>query len=147
MLVPAISFMAALLWKPAEAKVYRCEGANGTPILTDQPKGKRGCVLVRTTTPSPPSGVTPPADPTPPIPPDLPSADLQPGALPPVGFPMHPRHPPGTEQVSPPVASQEPLMPAAPEAQHCSPRVNPFNPFAGMNCSPAAGNSSETQTP
>ena len=34
-----LSFMALLLSKSAEAKVYRCEGANGTTILTDQPKG------------------------------------------------------------------------------------------------------------
>ena len=54
-----LSLVALLLSKSAEAKVYRCEGASGTTILTDQPKGKRGCVVVATTSPSPPGGYTP----------------------------------------------------------------------------------------
>lgn len=136
-----LTLAALLLWKPAEAKVYRCEGANGTPILTDQPKGKRGCVVVHTATPSLPSGFTPPADPP------APTQDRPPEVMPPTTSPLLPRHLPSAEQAPPPVVSQEPPVPAAPEAQHCSPRVNPFNPFAGMNCSPAAGNSGDSKKP
>jgi hypothetical protein len=137
-----LSVIVLLLWKPADAKVYRCEGANGTPILTDQPKGKRSCVVISTATPSLPSGFTPPTDRTPPAQPDL-----LPDVTPPSASPLLPRHLLPTEQAAPPVASQEPLAPAAPEAQHCSPRVNPFNPFAGMNCSPTTGNSGDGKTP
>jgi len=137
-----LSFMVLFLWKPVDAKVYRCEGANGTPILTDQPKGKRSCVVISTATPSLPSGFTPPADPKPPAQPDLPLE-----AIPPAASPLLPRQPSSADHAPPPVASQEAPAPTAPEAQHCSPRVNPFNPFAGMNCSPAAGSSGEPKQP
>lgn len=130
-----LSLVALLLSKSAEAKVYRCEGTNGTTILTDQPKGKRGCVVVATISPSPPGGFTPPADPTPPAQPDLP-----PSAMPPSASPMLPRPPMSAEQAPSAAASTDPSAPAAPEAQHCSPRVNPLNPFAGLNCPPASSN-------
>lgn len=136
-----LSFMALLLSKSAEAKVYRCEGANGTTILTDQPKGKRACEVVTTTSPSPPGGYTPPADLVPSAPLDLPSAAMTPSAS-----PMPPRQPILTDPPSAPTASNDSSAPAAPEAQHCSPRVNPLNPFAGLNCAPAAG-TGETKTP
>ena len=32
----------------ATAKVYRCQGASGSTVLTDQPKGKTGCVAIDT---------------------------------------------------------------------------------------------------
>lgn len=132
----------ALLWsQPAEAKVYRCEGAGGTTILTDQPKGKQGCVMVTTPSPSPPGGYTPPVDPTPPAP-----LDLLPGTMPPFTSPTVPRPPVFTEPPSAPTASNDSSVQAAPEAQHCSPRVNPLNPFAGLNCSPASG-AGETKKP
>lgn len=35
----------------ATAKVYRCQGASGSTVLTDQPKGKTGCVAIDTATP------------------------------------------------------------------------------------------------
>lgn len=138
-----LGLMALLLWTTAEAKVYQCEGPNGTTILTDQPKGKRGCVMVKTTTPPLPGGFTPPADPTPPVPPD-PSLDV----MPPSVSPMHPRQPNPDEPAQPASTSGEPSAPAAPEAQHCSPRLNPLNPFAGLNCAPAASNQpGETKNP
>lgn len=139
-----LSFIALFLPKSAEAKVYRCEGAGGTTILTDQPKGKRGCVVVTTTSPSPPGGYTPPADPIPPA-----HIDLPPAAMPPSASPMQPRQPISSDQTIPQSqASTDTQAPAAPEAQHCSPRVNPLNPFAGLNCSPASGNKSgETKNP
>lgn len=37
----------------ATAKVYRCQGASGSTVLTDQPKGKTGCVAIDTATPAP----------------------------------------------------------------------------------------------
>ncbi|MBI4003309.1 MAG: hypothetical protein HY348_16210 [Nitrospira defluvii] len=138
-----LSLVALLLPKSAEAKVYRCEGAGGTTILTDQPKGKRGCVVVATTSPSPPGGHTPPADPVPPA-----QLDLPPTAMPPSASPMLPRPPMSAEQAPSSAASAEPPTPAAPEAQHCSPSVNPLNPFAGLNCPPASGNKpGETKQP
>ena len=130
-----LSLVALLLSKSAEAKVYRCEGASGTTILTDQPKGKRGCVVVATTSPSPPGGYTPPADPVPPA-----QLDLQPATMPPSASPMLPRQPIPGEPPAGSTASRDPSAPAAPEAQHCSPRVNPLNPFAGLNCPPASSN-------
>ena len=135
-----LSLMALLLWTKVEAKVYQCEGPNGATILTDQPKGKRGCVTVKTATPPLPGGFTPPADPTPPASPD-PTLD----AMPPSVSPMHPRPPNPSEPAQPASASGEP---SAPEAQHCSPRVNPLNPFAGLNCAPASSNQQgETKNP
>lgn len=137
-----LSFIALLLPKSIEAKVFRCEGAGGTTILTDQPKGKRGCVLVNTPSPSPPGGYTPPVDPE--------STQIDPPvAAPSSAPPMQPRQPISGDQPIPrPQASADPQAPAAPEAQHCSPRVNPLNPFAGLNCSPASGNKpGETKNP
>lgn len=134
-------FMALLLRTPAEAKVYQCEGPNGTAILTDQPKGKRGCAMVKTVTPPLPGGYTPPADPTPAVPPDQP-LDVMPSSVSPILL----RQPPPGEPVPPASTSGEPSVPAAPEAQHCSPRVNPLNPFAGLNCAPASG-TGETRKP
>lgn len=124
----------------ADAKVYRCQGAGGTTILTNQPNGKQGCVSVSTPSGSPPGGYVPPADdPIPAIPLDLP-----PAAMPPSASPMVPRQPVLAEPSSVPAASNDTAASAAPEAQHCSPRVNPLNPFAGLNCPPAAG---ETKKP
>ncbi len=139
-----LSFIALLLSKSAEAKVYRCEGAGGTTILTDQPKGKRGCAIVTTTSPSPPGGYTPPADPIPPA-----QIDLPPAVMPPSASPMQPRQAISSDQTIPrPQASTDTQAPTAPEAQHCSPRVNLLNPFWGLNCSPASGNKSgETKNP
>jgi hypothetical protein len=132
-----LSLTAVMLAPSSEAKVYRCEGADGTTILTDQPKGKRGCELVTTASPSPPGGYTPPADPVPSVPLDLPPATMPPSAF---------RQPFQAEPSSAPTASNDSSAQAAPEAQHCSPRVNPLNPFAGLNCSPASG-TGETKKP
>ncbi len=130
-----------LLPQSAAAKVYRCEGAGGTTILTDQPKGKHGCEVVTTASPSPPGGYTPPADPIPSA-----SLDLPAGAMPPAVSPTLPRQPIPTELSSPPAASKDSSAQTAPEAQRCSPRVNPLNPFAGLNCPPASG-TDETKKP
>ncbi len=138
-----LSLVALLLPQSTEAKVYRCEGAGGTTILTDQPKGKRACVLVTTPSPSPPGGFTPPEDLVAPA-----QIDLPPAAMPHAASPI-PRPPlSGDPSIPPPQVSTEPQAAAAPEAQHCSPRVNPLNPFAGLNCSPASGNKpGETKNP
>jgi hypothetical protein len=143
-LILPLSFVALLLPASAEAKVYRCEGAGGTTILTDQPKGKRGCAVMNTASPSPPGGYTPPqdADPLQPVPTDLPAIPM-----PPSTSLMQPRQPVLGDQPTPQSqASADPQAQAAPEAQHCSPRVNPLNPFAGLNCSPASG-TDETKKP
>jgi hypothetical protein len=143
-LILPLSFVALLLPASAEAKVYRCEGAGGTTILTDQPKGKRGCVVMNTASPSPPGGYTPPPedDPIQPVPTELPAA-----AMPPSTSLMQPRQAVSGDQPTPQSqASADPQAQAAPEAQHCSPRVNPLNPFAGLNCSPASG-TDETKKP
>jgi hypothetical protein len=139
--VSFLCLMALLLWTRAEAKVYQCEGPNGTTILTDQPKGKRGCAVVKTATPPLPGGYTPPADPTPSASPD-PSLDVSPPSV----SPMLSRPPHLGEPVPPASVSSEPSVPAASEAQHCSPRVNPLNPFAGPNCAPASS-IGETKNP
>lgn len=137
------SFLALLHSTPVEAKVYSCEGPNGGTMLTDQPTGKRGCTVVKTPSPSPPGGFTPPVEETP-----IPSPDLPPNAFPPSQplSPIHqqsPRQLGPNDQPQPPTGSPAGGEKAAAEAQHCSPRVNPLNPFAGMNCPPASGNTAE----
>ena len=139
-----LSLLLALLPDKATAKIYTCEGDNGRNILTDQPKGKRGCTLLETPSPSPPGGFTPPIEPSPPeqsealSPPTPPASPT--GKVP--GQSASTDHPPS------PDGSRGEGEKAAPEAQRCSPRVNPLNPFAGMNCPPAAGNTpDETQKP
>ena len=141
-LILPLSFVALLLPASTEAKGLSVRRSRRTTILTDQPKGKRGCVVMNTTSPSPPGGYTPPEDPIQPVQTDLPAA-----AMPPSTSLMQPRQPipsdqsiSGDQPISPPQASADPQAPAAPEAQHCSPRVNPLNPFAGLNCSPAPAN-------
>lgn len=136
--VHVLLFTLIVLFLPdnATAKVYRCQGANGSTILTDQPKGKPGCVAVETATPPLPGGFTPPVEPTAPAQTELPANAIPPSIS---AAPMIPRQPgPGDLVLSPPGSKDVPEK-AAPEAQRCSPRVNPLNPFAGMNCSPASG--------
>ena len=131
-----LTLVALLLPGMATAKVYRCQGANGSTVLTDQPKGKPGCVAIDTATPPLPGGFTPPVEPSVPA-----QAELPVNAIPPSisAAPMVPRQPgPGDPTLSPSGTKDAPEK-AAPEALRCSPRVNPLNPFAGMNCSPATG--------
>lgn len=141
MWVQAVLF-SLLTWylsPPAEAKVYRCEGAGGTTVLTNQPNGKKGCAAVTTQSASPPGGYAPPVDPIPATPLDLP-----PAAMPSSASSMATHQPVFTQPPSVPAASNDSAAPAAPEAQRCSPRVNPLNPFAGLNCPPAVD---ETKKP
>lgn len=131
-----LTLVALLLPDKATAKVYRCQGANGSTVLTDQPKGKPGCVAIDTATPPLPGGFTPPVEPTAPAQLELPENAI-PSSI--SAAPMVPRQPgPDDPSISPTGAKEAPEK-AAPEAQHCSPRVNPLNPFAGINCSPASG--------
>lgn len=131
-----LTLVALLLPDGATAKVYRCQGANGRTILTDQPKGKPGCVAIDTATPSLPGGFTPPVEPDEPAQTELPANLILPFIS---DAPMVPHQPdPGDPVLSAP-AAKEASEKAAPEAQRCSPRVNPLNPFAGVNCSPASG--------
>ena len=117
----ACALIVLLLPNQAQAKIYSCTGPDGRTVLTDQPKGKQGCTLVETPSPSPPGGFTPPVEAAPAPAPDLPPNAFAPSL-------------PGSQ-----AAGEK----AAPEAQRCSPRVNPLNPFAGMNCPPASGNTPE----
>ncbi|MCC6968207.1 MAG: hypothetical protein IT391_18215 [Nitrospira sp.] len=129
---------------PVDAKIYSCEGPNGGTLLTDQPKGKRGCTVVKTPSPSPPGGFTPPVEEAPAPPPDLqPNTFLPSQPVSPIHQP-NPRQLGSNDQPQPPTGSQAGGEKGAPEAQRCSPRVNPLNPFAGMNCSPMAD---ETKKP
>ena len=131
-----LTLVALLLPGMATAKVYRCQGANGSTVLTDQPKGKPGCVAIDTATPPLPGGFTPPVEPSVPAQVELPANAIPPSIS---AAPMVPHQPgPGDPALSPAVAKDAPEK-APPEAQRCSPRVNPLNPFAGMNCSPASG--------
>ena len=131
-----LTLVAFLLPGMATAKVYRCQGANGSTVLTDQPKGKPGCVAIDTATPPLPGGFTPPVEPTVPAQMELPTNAIPPSIS---AAPMVPRQPgPADPTLSPSGAKDAPEK-AAPEAQRCSPRVNPLNPFAGINCSPASG--------
>lgn len=131
-----LTLVALLLPDGATAKVYRCQGANGRTILTDQPKGKPGCVAIDTATPSLPGGFTPPVEPAEPAQTELPANSIPPFISDALMVPHQPG--PGEPALSPP-AAKEASEKAAPEAQRCSPRLNPLNPFAGVNCSPAAG--------
>lgn len=138
------TFLVLLHSNPVEAKIYSCEGPNGSTMLTDQPKGKRGCTVVKTPSPSPPGGFTPPVEEVPAPQPDLHSNTLLPSQP---GAPIHQQNPHqlgSVDQPQPPTGSQAAGEKTAPEAQRCSPRVNPLNPFAGMNCSPTAD---ETKKP
>jgi hypothetical protein len=137
-----LSFLFLFLPNKAAAKIYTCEGDNGRSILTDQPKGKRGCTLLDTPSPSPPGGFTPPVEPPPPAQPEIP-------ATPPASMPgMVPRQAGSTEHPPSPGKPGEAGEKTAPEAQTCSPRINPLNPFAGLNCSPASGDKpNEGKTP
>lgn len=138
-----VAFLLLFHSNSVDAKIYSCEGPNGGTLLTDQPKGKRGCTVVKTPSPSPPGGFTPPVEEAPAVPPDL-----QPNTVPPAQ-PVSPIHQPNPrpldaiDQLQPPTGSQTAGEKAAPEAQRCSPRVNPLNPFAGMNCPPTSGNTPE----
>ena len=128
---------------PVDAKIYSCESPSGGTILTDQSEGKRRCTVVKTPSPSPPGGFTPPVEEAPATPPDLQPNTFLPS--PPVS-PIHqpnPRQLDAIDQLKPPSGAQAGGEKAAPEAQRCSPRVNPLNPFAGMNCSPVSGNTPE----
>ncbi len=136
-------FLVLFQCNPVDAKIYSCEGPNGGTLLTDQPKGKRGCTVVKTPSPSPPGGFTPPVEEAPAAAPDL-----QPNTFP-SSQPVSPIHQPNPrpldtiDQLQPPTGAQAGGEKAAPEAQRCSPRVNPLNPCAGMNCPPASGNAPE----
>lgn len=126
-----------LLSNSVQAKIYSCEGPNGGTMLTDQPKGKRGCTVVQTPSPSPPGGFTPPVEEAPPLQPEFP-------VTPPAAAPgLVPRQSGLAEHLPSPGRPREAGEKAAPEAQRCSPRVNPLNPFAGINCPPVSGNISE----
>lgn len=131
-----LTLVALLLPNTATAKVYRCEGANGNTVLTDQPKGKPGCVAIDTATPPLPGGFTPPAEPTAPAQTELPASPILPSIS---AAPMIPRQPGHGDPSLSPTGAKEAPEKAAPEAQRCAPRINPLNPFAGMNCSPASG--------
>lgn len=141
-----LALVTLLVPSAALAKIYQCHAPNGGTMLTDQPKGKQGCTPINTLSPSPPGGYTPPLDTPPPQPAEAPPA-LPPNAFAPsLPSPMTApgQRPPGSlDQPSLPTGSQAAGEKAAPEAQRCSPRVNPLNPFAGMNCSSASGNTPE----
>ncbi len=147
-----LTLVGLLVPGAALAKIYSCDGPNGGTMLTDQPKGKLGCKPVSTLSPSPPGGYTPPVDTAP----STLEAESLP-TLPPNAFvPSLPlpktapgQRPPGPlDQSQPPTGSQAAGEKAAPESQHCAPRVNPLNPFAGINCPPASGTTSEeSKTP
>ena len=131
-----LTLVALLLPGMAIAKVYRCQGASGSTVLTDQPKGKTGCVAIDTATPPLPGGFTPPVEPSVPAQVELPANAIPPSIS---AAPMVPRQPgPGDPTLSPSGTKDAPEK-AAPEAQRCSPRVHPLNPLAGTNSSPASG--------
>lgn len=144
-----LTFVVLLAPSAALAKIYSCDAPNGGTLLTDQPKGKQGCKPISTLSPSPPGGYTPPVD-TPP-PPDTESLPaLPPNAfVPSLPLPMAApgQRPPGPlDQQKPSTGSHAAGEQAAPEAQRCAPRVNPLNPFAGINCPPASGNNPDETT-
>ena len=117
---------------PVHAKVYQCQGRNGATLLTDRPKGLEGCVPVDTAAPSPPGGYIAPIEQPEPVQP----LD-RPLPMPPNGFPSIPQAP--SQEQANSATSAQPRSSEAPEAGRCTPRVNPLNPFAGMNCPPASG--------
>ena len=93
----------------ATAKVYRCQGASGSTVLTAQPKGKTGCVAIDTATPPPPGGFTPPVGPAVPARVELP-ANASPASI--SAAPMVPRQPgPGILRYRRPLRRMPPRRP------------------------------------
>ncbi len=123
-LVPCVAFSVVAL--SAEAKVYQCAGKSGTPVLTDRPGGLEGCVPIETLAPTIPSGFI--------APPESATVAAQPE-------PALTMTPPASytgpiDHLPPPAASAQPPAQEHHDSGPCSPRVNPLNPFAGVNCSP-----------
>ena len=135
-----ITFALLLHSNSVQAKIYSCEGPNGGTMLTDQPKGKRGCTVVKTPSPSPPGGFTPPVEESPPAQPDVQPNPFLPSQPNPPIHQQNLRQHGSNDLLEPTTGSQAAGDKGAPEAQRCSPRVNPLNPFAGINCSSASGN-------
>ena len=50
-----VALFSLLFLDHAGAAVYECKGKNGVKVLTDRPKGLRGCVQIQTLAPSPSS--------------------------------------------------------------------------------------------
>lgn len=123
--------------EPAAAEVYQCRGADGKPVLTNRPKGLRGCVLVETLTPSSPrTGGSPPS-----------THGIEPGQDDQMPSPLPHPFPPLPPHGTPPEAST-PATPTTPSADAnpgdgspCLPQVNPLNPLSGRACPPAPADS------
>ena len=127
---------------PVAAEVYECRGADGKTVLTNRPKGLRGCVLVETLTPSVPGrGGSPPA-----------THRADPGQEEPMPLPVPLPVPPWPPQGMPEAHSPDvPDTPAADakvgDDSPCLPQVNPLNPLSGRACPPAAADSAKPETP
>ncbi|MBX3238074.1 MAG: hypothetical protein KF814_18155 [Nitrospiraceae bacterium] len=127
----------SLLAVSAQAKVYQCSGKSGTPVLTDRPGGLEGCVPVDTLAPTIPSGfIAPPETATVAAQPELPMPMASPA---PYTGPI--------DHLPPPPSASQPAAQEHPESSGCSPRVNPLNPFAGVNCSPSKDTSTPSKKP
>ena len=127
-----VALFSLLFLDHAGAAVYECKGKNGVKVLTDRPKGLRGCVQIQTLAPSPPHSTSPDSEIRAPSDPD----QRPPVILPdPTAPPLPPR---GAfrDPVQPKADKEKPPVPTASDARHCSPRINPLNPLTGGNCPP-----------
>jgi hypothetical protein len=111
--------------RPAVAAVYECKAINGSIVLTNKPKGFRGCVRIETFTPSPQVNGAPPS----------PLATTQGGeqqdgpAMPiPTPLPL----PPEGMQAGGPVDQSS--APSDPSSAPCPPGINPLSPLSGGRC-------------
>jgi hypothetical protein len=130
-------------WWPAVsavAAVYECKGNNGSKILTDRPKGLRGCVLIETLAPSP-SGKSAHASESQMLPPR--QDDQAFSAIPLPEIPQLPPHPAPLEPTQPDRQPGQPSTSSRLESQPCPPSINPLNPLARDHCSPEASQSDQ----
>lgn len=126
-LVAIVLFSLAGWWlvDSAAAAVYECKGDNGSIVLTDRPKGLRGCVLIETLAPSPSSKSVHASESQ--VLPQL--QDDQ--ALSAIPIPQIPQLPPRPASIESPASSQH-------EPRPCPSGINPLNPLDRGHCSSAA---------
>lgn len=126
-------------WHPtsATAAVYECKADNGSIVLTDRPKGLRGCVLVQTLAPSPSGHAAQPPESH--MQPHMPENQMLPGI--PLPIEPVPSRPMSPETVDLGRSTGEPGASPGHEFRPCPSGINPLNPLADSHCSPGASQS------
>ena len=146
-LIVIVLFSLAGSWAadPVTAAVYECKGDNGSKVLTDRPKGLRGCVLIETLAPFPSGNGAPSSDSR------MPSQAQDDQALSGSPLPQTPQLPPRPASLEPTQSGGQADQPAASpgrESRPCPPGINPLNPLTRGHCAPDAPHSpGATQEP